>query len=124
MAKIKLFHRSTKDNIPTDEPTRQKEKNESQIKHLKPKATIERSKTSMKEYNEILYANGSEQKKSTILVPEGRQPSYRVTWENAETIEHNIDTMNIKQSENPITPAQKRYDTEKKVDFILLKKKK
>jgi hypothetical protein len=47
----------------------------------------------------------------------------RTSWESARTIEQNVDTMGRKQTELPGTRTQTSNDTDKKVDFILLKKK-
>jgi hypothetical protein len=124
LAKIRLFHRISQEKPPADTPTRKKETQGPQKKQTKPKMATESSTTSSTEYNETLYSKESTQKKTHTITLKEQQPVHRVTWENAETIEHNIDTMDIKQSGDISVRTPKGYDTEKKVDFILLKKKK
>jgi hypothetical protein len=124
LAKIKLFHRMSQEKPPADTLTRKKDRQGPRKKQTKPKMATENSTTSITEYNETLYSKEFTQKKTRTITVKEQQPQHRVTWENAETIEHNIDTMDIKQSGEISMRPQKGYDTEKKVDFILLKKKK
>lgn len=124
LVKIKLFHRLPQEKSTADAPTRKKEKQGHQKKQTKPQMATENSTTSSTEYNETLYSEEFTQKKTHTITLKKQQPTHRVTWENTETIEHNIDTMDIKQSGDISVRTQKGYDTEKKVDFILLKKKK
>jgi plastocyanin len=124
LAKIKLFHRLSQEKPTADTPTRKKERQEHQKKQTKPQMATESSTNSSTEYNETLYSKEFTQKKTHTITLKKQQPTHRVTWENTETIEHNIDTMDIKQSGDISERSPKEYDTEKKVDFILLKKKK
>jgi hypothetical protein len=64
------------------------------------------------------------QKKPATLSSQEKQQIRRTTWENTETIERNVDNLDINQTESVSSRVQKGVDTEKKVDFILLKKKK
>ncbi len=125
MAKLKLFHRlKTKEKSSIDETLRRKESEESEEQPNEPEMTEEHKNTPIKEYNETLYSKGYAQKKPTTPPLKQRQPIRRITWETAETIEQNVDSMKIKQTESTSSCRQKGLDTEKKVDFILLKKKK
>jgi hypothetical protein len=121
---MKLFHRSKIkekpqiNDTPIQKPIEEQEKKQNMLER-----TEERNKAPTKEYNETLYSKGFSQKKTTTT-PQENQKLRRITWENAETIERNIDNMDITQTESTSSRTQKGIDTEKKVDFILLKKKK
>lgn len=73
----------------------------------------------IKEYNETLYSKGSIQKQLTKTTPEKKIPMKRMSWENAETIGEKVDRMHQKDFQS----TQMKEDTNKKVDYILLKKK-
>jgi hypothetical protein len=76
-----------------------------------------------KEYNQTLHSKGSGQKQSATI-SEKRHLMRRTTWENAETIECNVDDMGRRQLVSPGSNSDTGYDIENKVDIILLKKKK
>jgi hypothetical protein len=125
LAKLKLFHRSkTKEETHAEDKQIRKEIEQSEKKQNEPEIREEIKKTPIKEYNETLYSKGFEQKQPITPSPQKKQILKRTTWENAETIEENIDNMRMKQLESNSNRTQKGIDTEKKVDFILLKKKK
>ena len=125
MAKLKLFHRSKlKEETYEKEKPVNKEIELSEEKQNGPEIREELKKVPIKEYNETLYSKGFEQKQPITPSPQKKHFLKRTTWENAETIEQNIDSMRMKQSESTSSRSQKGIDTEKKVDFILLKKKK
>jgi len=125
LAKLKLFHRSKiKEETYEKEKPINKEIEQSKEKQNDPEIREEIKKAPIKEYNETLYSKGFEQKQPMTPSPQKKHFLKRTTWENAETIEQNIDSMRMKQSESTSSRSQKGIDTEKKVDFILLKKKK
>jgi len=125
LAKWKLFNRSkTKEEAPVEDKGTKEENKEIDENQLKPETRGKTKEVSIKEYNETLYSKGFEQKQPITPAPQKKQILKRTTWENAETIEQNIDSMRMKQSESTSSRTQKGIDTEKKVDFILLKKKK
>lgn len=97
-------------------------KQEPEFKQMK-EESMEKPKGPIKEYNETLYSKGSAQKQPTKTSPEKKQPMSRTSWENADIIEDNIDKMRRKHTESTDRCTQMREDTNKKVDFILLKKK-
>jgi len=125
LAKLKLLHRSKiKEETYEKEKPINKEIEQSKEKQNDPEIREEIKKAPIKEYNETLYSKGFEQKQPMTPSPQKKHFLKRTTWENAETIEQNIDSMRMKQSESTSSRSQKGIDTEKKVDFILLKKKK
>ena len=86
--------------------------------------TIEKPKEKpIKVYDETLYSKGSTPKQPTKISPEKKQSATRTSWENAEIIEENIDKMHRKHSQPTDRGTQRKEDTDKKVDYILLKKK-
>ena len=124
MAKWKLFNRSKgKEEAPTEVEITTEHIGESEEKPKIPETREESEEVPIKEYNETLYSKGSVQKKPATTLQEKKQPLKRTSWENAKTIEQNIDTMGRKQTEQPRTQTQTSNDTDKKVDCILLKKK-
>jgi hypothetical protein len=124
VTKWKIFNRSKgKEEASTEVKMATEHIRESEEK---PKITVtseESEELPIKEYNETLYSKGSVQKQPTTTFPEKKQPLKRTSWESARTIEQNVDTMGRKQTELPGTRTQTSSDTDKKVDFILLKKK-
>jgi|WetSurMetagenome_2_1015567.scaffolds.fasta_scaffold411749_1 hypothetical protein len=124
LAKLKLFHLTPKEKPQINEPPIQKEIEKSQKRPTIPKTTQEHPQTPIKEYNETLYSKDLTQKKPATLSSQEKQQIRRTTWENTETIERNVDNLDINQTESVSSRVQKGVDTEKKVDFILLKKKK
>lgn len=125
LAKLKLFHRSKiKEETYEKEKPINKEIEQSEEKQNEPEIREELKKAPIKEYNETLYSKGFEQKQPMTPSPQKKHFLKRTTWENAETIEQNIDSMKVKQLESASSHTKKGFDTEKKVDFILLKKKK
>ena len=124
MAKWKLFNRlKGKKDAPTEVEMTPEHSGESEEKPKIPETREEPEDGPIKEYNETLYSKGSVQKQPSMTVPEKKQPLKRTSWESARTIEQNVDTMGRKQTELPGTRTQTSSDTDKKVDFILLKKK-
>jgi len=125
LAKLKLFQRKkTKEDAHVEDNTTRQEILDSEEKQIEPATKEEPKGAPIKEYNETLYPKGFAQQQNTIPSPQRRQLLRRTTWQNAETIEQNIDSMRLKQSESTSSHTQIGIDTEKKVDFILLKKKK
>ncbi len=125
MAKLKLFQRKkTKEDAHVEDNTTRQEIRDSEEKKIEPAIKEETKEAPIKEYNKTLYPKGFAQQHNTIPSPQRRQLLRRTTWQNAETIEQNIDSMRLKQSESTSSHTQIGIDTEKKVDFILLKKKK
>jgi hypothetical protein len=124
VTKWKIFNRSKgKEEASTEVKMATEHIRESEEK---PKITVtsgESEELPIKEYNETLYSKGSVQKQPATSFPEKKQPLKRTSWESARTIEQNVDTMGRKQTELPGTRTQTSSDTDKKVDFILLKKK-
>jgi len=124
VAKWKLFNRlKGKKDAPTEVEMTPEHSGESEEKPKIPETREEPEDGPIKEYNETLYSKGSVQKQPSMTVPEKKQPLKRTSWESARTIEQNVDTMGRKQTELPGTRTQTISDTDKKVDFILLKKK-
>jgi len=125
LAKLKLFHRKkTKEDAYVKEKATREEIQHSEGKQIEPEIKEEPNAAPIKEYNETLYSKGFAQKQQKTDSIQQKPPIRRTTWENAETIEQNIDSMRLKQSRSTSDCTQKGIDTEKKVDFILLKKKK
>jgi hypothetical protein len=124
VAKWKLFNRSKgKEGAPSEVKMRTEHIGESEEKPKIPETREESEEVPVKEYNETLYSKGSVQKQPTATFPEKKQPLKRTSWESARTIEQNVDTMGRKQTVQSATRTRTSSDTEKKVDFILLKKK-
>jgi hypothetical protein len=122
VAKWKLFNRSKPtDQTPSEIKGTSEENQVSSDMQIHQDKPDEIQAVPIKEYKEILYSKGSEQKQPTIL-PSTKKPSFRrISWESPETIERNVDSMT--QTESSKQRAQSRNDTDKRVDFILLKKK-
>ena len=124
MAKWKLFNRlKGKKDAPLEVEMTPEHSGESEEKPIIPETREESEEVPIKEYNETLYSKGSVQKQPATSFPEKKQPLKRTSWESARTIEYNVDDMERKQTELPGTRTQTSSDTDKKVDFILLKKK-
>jgi len=124
VAKWKLFTRSKgKEKALTDVEMKTENIGESEGKMKIPETREESEEVPIKEYNETLYSKGSVQKQPATTFPEKKQPLKRTSWESARTIEYNVDDMGRKQTELLGTRTQTSNDTDKKVDFILLKKK-
>jgi len=124
LTKIGLFHRSKKNKeICSDDLSSKKESPESKEKTIEQKTTEKTKETPIKEYNETLYTNGYAQKHIMGQYVEKPQHRRRISWESAETIEQNIDNMSQEQTEKTSGRTQTGSTTEKKVDFILLRKK-
>jgi len=125
LAKLKIFHRSkTKEQTHEENKQIRKEIEQSEEKQNEPEIREELKKAPIKEYNDTLYSKGFQQKQPMTPSPQKKHFLKRTTWENAETIEQNIDSMKVRQLESASSHIRKGFDTEKKVDFILLKKKK
>ncbi len=112
-----------KEEIQTDRKVATEEIQEPEDKQIKPDTKQETTDVPIKVYNETLYSEGFAQKQSKTPYPEKKQPFKRTSWENPETIEQTVDNMRRRQSESTANSTQTRDDTDKKVDFILLKKK-
>jgi len=124
VAKWKLFNRSKgKEEAPTEVEMTTEHIRESEEKLNIPETRGEAEEVPIKEYNETLYSKGSVQKQPATTLPEKKRPLKRTSWESLGTIEHNVDDIGRKQTELPGTRTQTSNDTDKKVDFILLKKK-
>jgi hypothetical protein len=124
LAQWNLLNRlKKKEKEQTDKKLTTEELQESEEKQIKPETREETKEVPIKVYNETLYSKGFAQKQSKTPYPEEKQPLKRTSWENSETIEHTVDSMRPKQTESTANSTQKKDDTDKKVDFILLKKK-
>jgi hypothetical protein len=124
VTKWKLFNRSKgTQEKQTDVETSMENIGETEQKPMNPETREEPQATPIKEYNETLYSKGSVQKQPAIAPPASKQPLKRTSWENTKTIEQNIDTMGRKQTEQQGIRIQTNNDTDKKVDYLLLKKK-
>lgn len=125
MAKWNLLNRSKTKKQEYPEGTLQKEeKQEPTKKQTKPEITKEPRELPIKEYNETLYSKDSVKKQQkTTSLEEKNQPLKRTSWENTETIEQNIDNMRRTHQEIGRPSNQMGEITDKKVDLILLKKK-
>jgi len=124
LANWKLFNHSKTKGEAHDENTVHAEKiQESEEKQLKSEIREKPKEVPIKEYGETLYSKGFAQKQPTSPSLEKKQPLKRITWENAETIEHYIDNIRWKQKESKTSSNRTQVDTEKKVDFTLLRKK-
>ena len=123
MAKWKLFNRSKgKQESPTEVEMNTKHKGESEEKPKIPETREESKDVSIKEYNETLYSKDFVQKKPASTLPQKKQPLKRTSWESLGTIEHNVDAIG-QQIELTGTRTQTSNDIDKKIDFILSKKK-
>jgi hypothetical protein len=124
LAKWKLFTWLEKKEQPQAEKTiSTQEKIESEEKQEKTEIKEQPKETPIKEYDETLYSKGSGQKQSSTAVPEKKRLLKRTSWENADLIEENIDSMRRRQTDSPSSCLQEGDDIDKKVDYILLKKK-
>lgn len=124
LAKLKLFHRKKTKEAHVEETVTQEEIQASEEKHTELETRGKPKESSSKEYNKTIYSKGFVQKQLTTSSPQKTQPLRRTTWENVDTIEQNIDSMRVPQSGSTTSLNQIEIDVEKKVDFILLKKKK
>jgi len=124
LAKWKLFNWfKKKEQSHAEKVITTEEKTESDEKQDKPETREKQTETPIKEYDETLYSKGSEQKQPSKASPEKRRPLKRTSWENADTIEENIDGMRRNQTQSSACDDQDKKDIDKKVDYILLKKK-
>lgn len=124
LAKSKLLNWLKKKEQPQmDNTVTIEKKTESDEKQDRSKKRDEPKETPIKEYNETLYSIGSEEKKHSATAPDKKQFLKRTSWENSDTIEQNIDHMKRRQADSTTRNTQDTEDVDKKVDFILLKKK-
>ena len=124
LVKLKLFHRSKViEETQTETITIREKIQEPKEKHLKAETKEKSNNIPIKEYNETLYSEGYTQKQPTSSSHQNKQSIKRTTWENAETIEQNVDSMRMKQSASTQWDTGPEINVEKKVDYILLKKK-
>jgi len=124
LAELKLFHRKKTKEAHVEETETQVGLQGSEEKHTELKTREKPKEVASKEYNETIYSKEFAQKQPTISSPQKTQPIRRTSWENAEIIEQNVDNMRVLQSGSTTSFTQTEIDVEKKVDFILLKKKK
>jgi hypothetical protein len=124
LAELKLFHRKKTKEAHVEEKATQEGIQASEEKHTELETRGKPKEAAIKEYNETIYSKGFAQKQPTTPSPQKTQPLRRTTWENAEIIEQHIDSMRVPQSGSTTSFTQTEIDVEKKVDFILLKKKK
>ena len=119
LAKWKLLNRSkTKEEIYYN---RRKIQEQQESEEKQPREEIR--ETPITEYSETLYSDGFGQKQPTNQTVEKKPFFRRTRWENTDTIEQYVDTMQWKQKEPTRFSHQPLGDTNKKVDYILLKKK-
>ena len=122
MVKWKLFHRS-REKVQTETQRITNHTNKT-VEHT---STIQTTKDSkplpIKEYTDTLYSKDSVLKQPTII-QEKRPLMKRTSWENAEVIEHYVDTIGPRKNRAAEPTGETGDEIEKKVDFILLKKKK
>lgn len=118
MAKFKLF-RHSKDKEEDFVKPIQKPEEKQHNSGIKEKTSL----APIKEYNETLYSQGYAHKQQTTSSHPTKQSLKRITWENAETIEQNVDTMRMNASASTQRNKEPEADVDKKVDYILLKKK-
>jgi hypothetical protein len=117
------LNRSRTKKQPYPKVSNQKEeKKKEKDKQTKPEITNIPKEKPIKEYNETLYSKDTVKKeqKNTFLE---KKSFKRTSWENAETIEHNVDQMRQEHPETTKIKDRNRDSTDKKVDLILLKKK-
>jgi len=124
LARWKLFNWLKKKEQPhAENEITTEEKIEYSEKQDKSETQKKQTETPIKEYDETLYSKGSEQKQPSTASHEKRRPLKRTSWENANTIEENIDGMKRNQTQSNACSDQDKEDIDKKVDYILLKKK-
>ena len=99
------------------------EKQQSEMEQTREEHIEKFKEEPIKEYNETLYSKEPAQKQPMKTTPEKKPLIKRTSWESADLIEENIDRMRRKQTQSTDQCNQTREDTDKKVDFILLKKK-
>jgi len=124
LAKWKLFDQSkNKEDAEKNHEAPPEQSDELTEKPTMPSLREESKERPIKEYNETLYAKDAGQKPSQTPSFERKQTIRRTSWESSEMIEHNIDSLAGKQREVAGDAQQKGNDVNKKVDFILIKKK-
>jgi len=124
LTKWKLFNRLKTKEPPQAEITIQKKENQTSEEKQGAKQTgKEQTEIPVKVYDETLYSKGSKLKQKSTTTPEKKRSLKRTSWENADTIEQNIDDMRHSQTESTAGGNQNKDNIEKKVDYILLKKK-
>lgn len=124
LQKLKIFNRSKeKKDTSTVIEARTEPFGESEENSKIPEIREESEEIPIKEYNETLYSKGYIQKKPTTIPSERKQSWKRFSWENLVTIEHNVDTIECKETEVSETRIQASDDIDQKVDRTLIKKK-
>ena len=73
-------------------------------------------------YNEILYTKDYKLKNAAIP-SERKQPVKRLSWENIDTIEQNVDNIGYKKTDTNKTRSESFEEIDQKVDHIIIKKK-
>ena len=115
MVKWKLFHRS-REKVQTETQRITNHTNKT-VEHT---STIQTTKDSkplpIKEYTDTLYSKDSVLKQPTII-QEKRPLMKRTSWENAEVIEHYVDT--IGQEKMELQNLPERQETKSKKKLIL-----
>ena len=125
MVPWKLFRKSkdTKEeaNREVELPPFQEAKEEIQPSEQEPVETEEKQEDKpVTEYHETLYSKGTAPKKTESTPSE--EPWKRKSWENASTIEKNVDKIDPEKSEQQHKTSEIE-DIEQKVDRLLAKKK-
>jgi len=131
VAKWKLFRRSKlkKETEPEREEIAPLESED--IAHQGLAVTVETEQESeepaIPEHHEALYPIGHTPKKNTMATAPYEEPWKREGWENAATIEKNVDNLDTKAMEARLETQAKPLDVsdiDKKVDKLLVKMRK
>jgi hypothetical protein len=121
LAKWELLNRLKKKEKTEAEKTRENKESKENQNDAEPASQQEEQPITV--YNETLYSKDSRLKPTTADVSKEKKFFKRTSWENADIIEQNIDRMRRKRTERKEHSEQPGENTEKKVDYILLKKK-
>ena len=125
LAELKLFHRKKTKEAHVEETATQEEIQASEEKHTELKTREKPKEAASKEYNETIYSKEFAQKQPTISSPQKTQPLRRTSWENAEIIEQNIDSMKSTHNQDQQQVLLKqRLMSKKKLILSYLRKKK
>ncbi len=126
MAKWKLFGKSKskkEENINEVEiPVQESEEISQQEPETIDETNEETEELPVTDYHETLYSNGHAPKKSTIPPKTSEKPWKRRSWESPHAIEKNIDDIGKKKIDYT-EKSSESFDTDKKVDRLLSKKK-
>ena len=127
MVKWKLFRRTeTEKKTPAEQQQTEQEKSDETTKNItnsEIKQDKEESETI--EYHETLYSKGHAPKKTKVFSEKEEKPCRRSSWENMNTIEKNIDTIDKKKTSTTSKARSAEISNiDNKVDKLLTKKKK